>query len=106
MRGLGDLIRPDWIRMFSPDELQMLVSGSTQPVDLKDLRSNCVYTGRVMPGGASPASVSMIYDSICTMKVPLTIGVPAWLLLFTLLFTPCRRLPRQPSVCRNILEGR
>lgn len=45
MRGLGDLIRPDWIRMFSPDELQMLVSGSTQPVDLKDLRSNCVYTG-------------------------------------------------------------
>lgn len=45
MRGLGDLIRPEWIRMFSPDELQMLISGSVQAVDLKDLRSNCVYGG-------------------------------------------------------------
>ena len=30
MRGLADLIRPEWIRMFSPDELQMLISGSVQ----------------------------------------------------------------------------
>jgi len=31
--------QPEWIRMFSPDELQMLISGSTLPVDLADLLS-------------------------------------------------------------------
>ena len=45
MRGLADLIRPDWIRMFSPDELQMVISGSVQELDLNDLRSNCNYGG-------------------------------------------------------------
>ena len=45
MRGLGDLIRPDWIRMFKPDELQMLISGSLQELDLADLRTHCVYGG-------------------------------------------------------------
>eukprot|EP00960_Hanusia_phi_P025808 745895-Hanusia_phi.AAC.2 len=34
MRGISDLITPKWIRMFSPDELQMLISGSVNPVDL------------------------------------------------------------------------
>ena len=77
MKGISDLIRPKWIRMFSPgglavesspriadtlsDELQMLISGSVNPVDLEvaepparlpefefsrqDLRANCVYGG-------------------------------------------------------------
>ena len=40
MRGLADLIRPEWIRMFSPDELQMLISGSVQVGS-----SVCVYGG-------------------------------------------------------------
>ena len=45
MRGLADLIRPDWLRMFSPDELQMLISGAVGAVDLVDLRANTVYGG-------------------------------------------------------------
>ena len=61
MRGLGDLIRPAWIRMFSPDELQMLVSGSTQPVDLQDLRSNSVYGGKSSRGGAGAAASSICH---------------------------------------------
>ncbi|KAJ1492532.1 hypothetical protein T484DRAFT_1770889 [Baffinella frigidus] len=40
-----DLVQPEWIRMFSPDELQMMISGSTLPVDIDDLRGNCVYGG-------------------------------------------------------------
>eukprot|EP00293_Proteomonas_sulcata_P020158 CAMPEP_0184314510 /NCGR_PEP_ID=MMETSP1049-20130417/74919_1 /TAXON_ID=77928 /ORGANISM="Proteomonas sulcata, Strain CCMP704" /LENGTH=632 /DNA_ID=CAMNT_0026632461 /DNA_START=46 /DNA_END=1944 /DNA_ORIENTATION=- len=45
MRGLSDLVKPEWIRMFSPDELQMIISGSVQKIDLQDLRANCVYGG-------------------------------------------------------------
>ena len=37
--------QPEWIRMFSPDELLLLSSGSTLPVDLADLRGNCVFGG-------------------------------------------------------------
>eukprot|EP00286_Rhodomonas_abbreviata_P029160 CAMPEP_0181295514 /NCGR_PEP_ID=MMETSP1101-20121128/4191_1 /TAXON_ID=46948 /ORGANISM="Rhodomonas abbreviata, Strain Caron Lab Isolate" /LENGTH=1052 /DNA_ID=CAMNT_0023400277 /DNA_START=89 /DNA_END=3247 /DNA_ORIENTATION=+ len=45
MRGISDLMEPEWLRMFSPDELQMIISGSVQPIDLEDWRRNCVYGG-------------------------------------------------------------
>jgi len=45
MRGLSDIVQPDWIRMFSPEELQMIISGSVKPIDVQDLRAHCVYGG-------------------------------------------------------------
>jgi len=45
MRGLSDLMDQEWLRMFSPEELQMIISGSVQPVDIQDLRRHCVYGG-------------------------------------------------------------
>jgi ubiquitin-protein ligase E3 C len=45
MRGLQDLIRPEWLRMFNQEELQRIISGSTADLDLLDLQRNTVYSG-------------------------------------------------------------
>ena len=45
LRGLRDIIPVDWLRMFSERELQWLISGSDQPIDLIDLRQHCQYAG-------------------------------------------------------------
>jgi len=40
---MADVIDLDWLRMFSPRELQTLISGSEQEVDLQDLKNNTKY---------------------------------------------------------------
>eukprot|EP00633_Aureoumbra_lagunensis_P003023 CAMPEP_0197299712 /NCGR_PEP_ID=MMETSP0890-20130614/46611_1 /TAXON_ID=44058 ORGANISM="Aureoumbra lagunensis, Strain CCMP1510" /NCGR_SAMPLE_ID=MMETSP0890 /ASSEMBLY_ACC=CAM_ASM_000533 /LENGTH=952 /DNA_ID=CAMNT_0042778145 /DNA_START=123 /DNA_END=2978 /DNA_ORIENTATION=+ len=36
LRGLRDAIPLRWLRMFDPDELQLLISGDDQPIDIED----------------------------------------------------------------------
>ncbi|XP_076044121.1 ubiquitin-protein ligase E3C isoform X2 [Oratosquilla oratoria] len=43
--GLFDVISADWLQMFDWRELQMLISGASAPVDIKDLKNNTVYSG-------------------------------------------------------------
>ena len=43
--GLRDVIPVKWLRMFSEREMQWLISGSDQPIDLTDLRNHSVYVG-------------------------------------------------------------
>ncbi|KIM29078.1 hypothetical protein M408DRAFT_329093 [Serendipita vermifera MAFF 305830] len=43
--GLSELIEPRWLRMFNQQELQVLVGGAEEPIDIDDLRSNVVYGG-------------------------------------------------------------
>ncbi|KAF8610442.1 HECT-domain-containing protein [Ceratobasidium sp. AG-I] len=45
MEGLADIINPKWLRMFNQQELQMLIGGTPDPIDLDDLRANVVYGG-------------------------------------------------------------
>ncbi|QRW00494.1 HECT-domain (ubiquitin-transferase) [Ceratobasidium sp. AG-Ba] len=45
MEGLTDIINPKWLRMFNQKELQMLIGGTADPIDLDDLRANVVYGG-------------------------------------------------------------
>ncbi|KAG8741598.1 hypothetical protein FRC10_002671 [Ceratobasidium sp. 414] len=45
MEGLADIIDPKWLRMFNQKELQMLIGGTPDPIDLDDLRENVVYGG-------------------------------------------------------------
>ncbi|KAJ3269114.1 hypothetical protein HDV01_001848 [Terramyces sp. JEL0728] len=42
-KGLGDLVYPDKLSMFSESELQLLISGDQQPINLVNLRENTVY---------------------------------------------------------------
>jgi len=44
MEGLSSIISRDWIKMFTADELQTLISG-TPSVDLEDLKVNTYYQG-------------------------------------------------------------
>ncbi|GJP39043.1 hypothetical protein CLOM_g23436 [Closterium sp. NIES-68] len=45
LRGLSDLIRPEWLRLFSPKEFNQLLSGGEQDVDVEDLRAHTQYSG-------------------------------------------------------------
>ncbi|KAL2913386.1 ubiquitin-protein ligase (E3) [Polyrhizophydium stewartii] len=44
-RGLSDLVHPQWLKMFDEPELQILLGGNAEPIDLADLRRNTVYSG-------------------------------------------------------------
>ncbi|KAG9045954.1 hypothetical protein FS837_005354 [Tulasnella sp. UAMH 9824] len=43
--GLSDVIDPKWLRMFNQQELQILIGGTEEPVNVDDLRGNTVYGG-------------------------------------------------------------
>ncbi|XP_028413019.1 ubiquitin-protein ligase E3C-like [Dendronephthya gigantea] len=43
--GLSTVIDISWLRMFDPNELQMLISGAQVPIDIEDLKSHTSYSG-------------------------------------------------------------
>ncbi|KAL4202208.1 hypothetical protein AMTRI_Chr02g262500 [Amborella trichopoda] len=45
LQGFQQLIQPEWIAMFNEHELQLLISGSLEGMNVDDLRSNTHYTG-------------------------------------------------------------
>lgn len=49
LRGFQRLVHKDWIDMFNEHELQLLISGSLDGLDVDDLRSNAQYSGGYHP---------------------------------------------------------
>ncbi|URE02384.1 HECTc [Musa troglodytarum] len=45
LRGFQQLIQKEWIEMFNEHEIQLLISGSLESMNVDDLRSNTRYTG-------------------------------------------------------------
>ncbi|KAG6466704.1 hypothetical protein ZIOFF_075472 [Zingiber officinale] len=45
LRGFQQLIQKEWIEMFNEHEIQLLISGSLDSMDVDDLRSNTHYAG-------------------------------------------------------------
>jgi ubiquitin-protein ligase E3 C len=45
LHGFQQLIKPEWIGMFNEQELQILISGSQEGMDVNDLRNNVHYAG-------------------------------------------------------------
>lgn len=45
LRGLGTIIEPGWLSMFNQNELQRLVGGDSEDIDVDDLRANTAYSG-------------------------------------------------------------
>ncbi|VDL61291.1 unnamed protein product [Hymenolepis diminuta] len=45
IRGFYSIINPDWLAMFSPAELQQLISGESVNFDLEDLKQHTKYSG-------------------------------------------------------------
>lgn len=44
-QGLANIIDLNWLRMFSPGELQTLISGAQLPIDIEDLKKHTNYSG-------------------------------------------------------------
>lgn len=38
IRGFYSILNPDWLAMFSPSELQTLISGDSSSMDIDDLK--------------------------------------------------------------------
>ena len=45
VHGFYDVIKREWVQMFNASELRMLISGSTNELDLVDMRQNIQYSG-------------------------------------------------------------
>ncbi|GJD11766.1 E3 ubiquitin-protein ligase UPL6 [Galdieria sulphuraria] len=45
LRGLCDVVSRQWIRIFSPHEMQLLISGVTEKLNVIDLKRYCHYSG-------------------------------------------------------------
>ncbi|CDS36029.1 ubiquitin protein ligase [Echinococcus multilocularis] len=45
IRGFYSIINPEWLAMFSPTELQQLISGDSVNFDLEDLKQHTKYSG-------------------------------------------------------------
>ena len=43
--GCRDIVPVDWIRMFGPHELQLLIGGDLNRIDVNDLRIHAKYGG-------------------------------------------------------------
>ncbi|CAG9464760.1 unnamed protein product [Pedinophyceae sp. YPF-701] len=43
IRGFNQLIKPQWIRVFAPEEIQTLIGGSLEAIDLADMRAHVEY---------------------------------------------------------------
>jgi hypothetical protein len=45
LRGFFEVVKPRWVRMFNEAELQMLISGSSEGIDVDDLMAHTHYAG-------------------------------------------------------------
>ena len=45
MHGMHEVIEPDLLSMFFPDEIQLLISGGLNEIDMADLRQHTTYHG-------------------------------------------------------------
>ena len=45
MEGLELVISKDKLRFFFPDEIQLLISGGINEIDIIDLKQNVIYNG-------------------------------------------------------------
>jgi hypothetical protein len=78
LRGFFELIKPRWVRMFNEAELQMLISGSEEGIDVDDLMQHISYAGmdgqglrkpRAAPGAISVACCAMRTGAIALWRL-------------------------------------
>ena len=46
LSGFYELIEPEWVAMFTGEELQALIGGSQERLDMQDMRRHVEYAGR------------------------------------------------------------
>ncbi|KAK5099979.1 ubiquitin-protein ligase (E3) [Lithohypha guttulata] len=70
LRGLGQIISPMWLAMFNQKELQKLVGGDNQELDISDLRRNTQYGGLYVIGddGMEHPTVALFWKVLKEMN--------------------------------------
>ena len=48
-QGFFELVDPDWLTMFNEEEVQMLISGGEEGVDIADMQAHINYAGGYHP---------------------------------------------------------
>ncbi|CAD6191484.1 unnamed protein product [Caenorhabditis auriculariae] len=43
-RGVSDVINIEWLAMFSPSEIQILIAGNEEDIDVEDMRRHCAFS--------------------------------------------------------------
>ncbi len=46
-QGLSSVVPLHWLRLFSQNELQVLISGARVPISVEDLRQHTIYSGEL-----------------------------------------------------------
>jgi ubiquitin-protein ligase E3 C len=67
LQGFHSLIRPQWVRMFSADELQQLIGGSPEGVSVADLRRWTSYSGGFT---AEHPTVLLLWEVVAELAPP------------------------------------
>lgn len=69
LKGLGQIISPMWLAMFNQKELQKLVGGDNNELDISDLRRNTQYGGIYVIGddGLEHPTVAMFWKVLKEM---------------------------------------
>lgn len=69
LQGLGQIIQPSWLSMFNQSELQTLVSGDADDIDVSDLRRNTLYGGVYAIGddGQEHPTVQLFWEVMETL---------------------------------------
>lgn len=70
LKGLGQIISPMWLAMFNQKELQKLVGGDNNELDILDLRRNTQYGGLYVIGddGLEHPTVAMFWKVLKEMN--------------------------------------
>ena len=67
LRGLHSIISPLWLGMFNQNELQRLVSGDSDSIDIADLRANTTLTGGYaveQENGGEPLTIGLFWQAM------------------------------------------
>ncbi|KAI0142706.1 hypothetical protein GGR57DRAFT_382441 [Xylariaceae sp. FL1272] len=69
LRGLGTIVNPAWLAMFNQSELQRLIGGDSQEIDIEDLRRNTAYSGIYQIGddGQEHPTIKHFWDVMRSM---------------------------------------
>ncbi len=73
LSGFRDIIPLKWIRMFSVQELQMIIGGKDKEcLDIAALQRHCTYSGGYHP---SQPYIQVIYCIVLSLLIQLLLGV-------------------------------
>ncbi|KAL8710693.1 MAG: hypothetical protein Q9220_004711 [cf. Caloplaca sp. 1 TL-2023] len=66
LKGLGTIVSPSWLSMFNQHELQTLVSGTADSIDIADLRRNTSYGGLYVVGtdGKDHPTIHLFWETV------------------------------------------